>query len=325
MIITQTPLRISFVGGGTDLPDFYKNYGGAVISSAIDKYVYVIVKERFDDLIYLNWTQKEIVNNIDEIQHELIREAMRQTGVLKGVEITTLSDIPAEGSGLGSSSSITVGLLQALYLYKGITVDAEKLAQEACEIEINILGKPIGKQDQYIAAYGGVRHFSFHQNENVSIGNPNMDSELIKQLSLRLMLFYTGQTRKSTDVLKEQRQNIDDTVPILQKMRDQTYEVLISFEKGKIDFLGEALDLGWKLKKKLAGGITNPDIELMYSKAQKAGAIGGKIAGAGGGGFMLLYVPLENQQKVREVLKEYKELHFGLERDGSKVIFNIRR
>lgn len=325
MIITQTPLRISFVGGGTDLPGFYRNYGGAVISSAIDKYVFVIVKERFDDLIYLNWTQKEIVDNIDEIKHELIREAMRKTGVLKGVEITTLSDIPAEGSGLGSSSSITVGLLQALYLYKGITVDAEKLAQEACEIEINILGKPIGKQDQYIAAYGGVRHFSFHQNENVSVGKPNMDSELIKQLSFRLMLFYTGQTRKSADVLKEQRQNIDDTVPILQKMRDQTYDVLISFEKGNIDFLGEALDLGWKLKKKLAGGITNPDIELMYSKAQKAGAIGGKIAGAGGGGFMLLYVPLENQQKVREALKEYRELHIGLERDGSKVIFNIRR
>lgn len=325
MIITQTPLRISFVGGGTDLRDFYRNYGGAVISSAIDKYVYVIIKERFDDLIYLNWTQKEIVDNVDEIKHELIREAMRKTEVLKGVEITTLSDIPAEGSGLGSSSSITVGLLQALYLYNGMTVDAEKLAQDACEIEIDILGKPIGKQDQYIAAYGGMRHFSFHQNENVSISNPNMDSELIKQLSFRLMLFYTGQTRKSADILTEQKQNIDDTVPILQRMRDQAYEVLVSFTKGNIDFLGEALDLGWKYKKKLAGGISNPDIEMMYKKAQKAGAIGGKIAGAGGGGFMLLYVPLENQQKVRETLSEYKELHFGLERDGSKVIFNIRR
>lgn len=325
MIITQTPLRISFVGGGTDLRDFYRNYGGAVISSAIDKYVYVIVKERFDDLIYLNWTQKEIVDNVDEIKHELIREAMRKTEVLKGVEITTLSDIPAEGSGLGSSSSITVGLLQALYLYNGMTVDAEKLAQDACEIEIDILGKPIGKQDQYIAAYGGMRHFSFHQNENVSISNPNMDSELIKQLSFRLMLFYTGQTRKSADILTEQKQNIDDTVSILQRMRDQTYEVLVSFTKGNIDFLGGALDLGWKFKKKLAGGISNPDIEMMYKKAQKAGAIGGKIAGAGGGGFMLLYVPLENQQKVRETLREYRELHFGLERDGSKVIFNIRR
>lgn len=325
MIITQTPLRISFVGGGTDLRDFYRNYGGAVISSTIDKYVYVIVKERFDDLIYLNWTQKEIVDNVDEIKHELIREAMKKTEVLKGVEITTLSDIPAEGSGLGSSSSITVGLLQALYLYNGMTVDAEKLAQDACEIEIDILGKPIGKQDQYIAAYGGMRHFSFHQNENVSISNPNMDSELIKQLSFRLMLFYTGQTRKSADILTEQKQNIDDTVPILQRMRDQTYEVLVSFAKGDIDFLGEALDLGWKFKKKLAGGISNPDIEMMYKKAQKAGAIGGKIAGAGGGGFMLLYVPLENQQKVRETLREYRELHFGLERDGSKVIFNIRR
>ncbi len=325
MIITQTPLRISFAGGGTDLPDFYRQYGGAVISSAIDKYVFVIVQERFDDMIYLNWTKKEIVNDVNKIEHELIREAMKKTGVLRGVEIITLSDIPSEGSGLGSSSSITVGLLQALYLYQGIHVDAERLAKEACDIEINILGKPVGKQDQYIASYGGFKHFSFHQNEDVSVSYPKIPQDLLTELGLNLMLFFTGKTRKSSDVLVEQKRKITDTTSILQKMRDQSYEVLHAIEKGNINLLGEALDLGWELKKKLAGGITNPEIDAMYKKAKKAGALGGKIAGAGGGGFMLLYVPLDKQKNVHQTLADYKELTFSLERDGSKSIFNIRR
>lgn len=325
MIITQTPLRISFVGGGTDLPDFYKQYGGAVISSAINKYIFVIIKERFDEMIYLNWMKKEIVEDVSQIEHELIKEAMKKTGVLKGVEITTLSDIPSEGSGLGSSSSVTVGLLQALYLHQGIHVDAERLAREACEIEIDILKKPIGKQDQYIASYGGLKHFSFHQNGDVSVSHPNLPPEQITELGLNLMLFFTGKTRKSSDVLIEQKKKITDTAGILQKMRDQSYQVLNAFEKGEINFLGEALDLGWELKKKLAGGITGPEIDLMYRKAKQAGALGGKIAGAGGGGFMLLYVPLEKQKNVRQALSTYKEMTFNLERDGSKSIFNIRR
>src|SRR3989344_9515070 len=187
MIITQTPLRISFVGGGTDISDFYQKYGGAVISTAINKYVYVIVKERFDEMIYLNWMKKEIVSRVDDIEHELIREAMKKTGVLKGVEITTLSDIPAEGSGLGSSSSVTVGLLQALYQYRGEIVDAERLASEACQIEIEILKKPIGKQDQYIAAYGGLKHFSFHQNGQVTVSRPNISDEVINELNQKLL------------------------------------------------------------------------------------------------------------------------------------------
>ncbi|MBI2596220.1 GHMP kinase [Candidatus Daviesbacteria bacterium] len=325
MIITQTPLRISFVGGGTDLPDFYTNYGGAVISTAINKYVFVIVKERFDDKIYLNWMKKEIVESVDQIEHELIREAMKKTQVLKGVEITTLSDIPAEGSGLGSSSSITVGLLQAMYLYKGMPVDPERLAKEASEIEIDILGKPIGKQDQYIASYGGLRHFTFHQNNNVSITQPKIEQALIDKLGANLLLFFTGKTRKSSEVLTEQKQKIVDTAAILRQMRDQSYEVLSALENGNIDFLGEALDRGWELKKQLAGRISSPEIDNMYKLAKKAGALGGKIAGAGGGGFMLLYVPLEAQNNVRKALSEYREMHFGFEKDGSKSIFNIRR
>lgn len=325
MIITQAPLRISFVGGGTDLPDFYKKYTGAVISSAIDKYVFVIVKERFDDLIILNWSKKEIVKSIDQIEHELIREAMRRTEVFKGVEITTLSDIPAEGSGLGSSSSITVALLQALYLYKGVVVDTECLAKEACEIEIEKLKKPIGKQDQYIAAYGGLRHFKFGKNGEVYVTTPKIDNEVLAKLNLSLLLFFTGKTRKSVDILKKQRKNISSSAPTLKRMRNQSYKVLKAVERGKIRFLGEALDYGWKLKKKLAGGITDSGIDRMYETAKKAGAVGGKIAGAGGGGFLLLFVPLEKQNKVRQALKKFRELHFNLEKDGAKSIFNVRR
>jgi len=325
MIITQAPLRISFVGGGTDLPDFYRKYGGAVISSAIDKYVFVIVKERFDKMIYLNWMKKEIVSDIDQIEHELIRETMRKTNVRYGVEITTLSDIPAEGSGLGSSSSITVALLQALYLYQGISVEAERLAREACDIEIEILGKPIGKQDQYIAAYGGLRHFEFRKDDSVIVTTPKIDEVFLRQLDSHLMLFFTGKTRKADVILNEQKEKIENTVSILKKMKDQSYQVLDALEKGNISFLGEALDYGWELKKKLAGGITNPEIDQMYNKAKEAGAIGGKITGAGGGGFLLLFVPPEKQASVREALSAFRELTFHLGKDGSKSIFNIRR
>lgn len=325
MIITQTPLRISFAGGGSDLPEFYQQYGGAVISSAIDKYIYVIIKERFDDLIHLNWSKKETVKNVNQIEHELIRESMKKTGVLKGVEITTISDIPSEGSGLGSSSSVTVGLLQALYLYQGVIADAERLAQEACDIEINILRKPIGKQDQYIAAYGGLRHFEFKKDNTVITSAPQINSDFSYNLGVHLMLFFTGKTRKAMDILTEQRRKIVDSRKILKRMKEQSFQVLEAFNRKDMSFLGKALDEGWKLKKQLAGEISNPPIDNMYNLSKKAGAVGGKIAGAGGGGFLLLYVPLGKQDKVRKALSSYRELKFSLERDGSKSIFNIRR
>ena len=203
MIITQTPLRISFAGGGTDFPDYYRQDTGRVLSTAIDKYLFVIVKERFDNRIYVNYSQKEIVDRIDDLQHELVREAMRKTGVLDGVEITTLADIPSEGSGLGSSSSITVGLLNALYAYQGEQVPAERLAREACEIEIDILGKPIGVQDQYIAAYGGLRLFTFGSEGRVQADRVNMTDIMRRRLSNNLMLFFTNRTRRSSEILEE--------------------------------------------------------------------------------------------------------------------------
>jgi len=324
MIVVQTPLRVSFLGGGTDFEDFYSSYGGAVLSTAIDKCVFVIVKERFDDLIYVNYSRKEIVEDVDDLKHELVREAMKLTGVTKGVEITTLADIPSEGTGLGSSSSITVGLLQALYAYKGELKTAEILAQEACRIEIDILGKPIGRQDQYIAAYGNLRFFKFHNN-GVEIENASLSREEKRKLNERLLLFYTGITRKSETILAEQKSNIADRVSILREMARLAFEGKEALSKGELDEFGLLLHQGWELKKQLASGITNPLIEEMYQTARKAGALGGKVTGAGGGGFLLLYCPPERRESVRQSLKSLRELPFQFEHDGSKVIFNYRR
>ncbi|MCL6519945.1 MAG: GHMP kinase [Armatimonadetes bacterium] len=325
MIITQTPLRISFAGGGTDFADFYRLNGGCVISSAVDKYIYVIIKERFDEKIRIGYSRTEMVDSIDEIEHELVRECLRKTGITHGVEISTMADIPSEGSGLGSSSSVTVGLLNAMYAYKGEIVPAEVLAKEACEIEIDILGKPIGKQDQYIAAFGNLRFISFLPSEEVKVESINLDPEKKRRLSESLMLFFTGMTRSSSEILSEQKANIADRVDILKKMKHQAEEIRESLLNGHIDRLGEIMHQGWLYKKQLAGKISNSEIDNMYERALDAGALGGKIAGAGGGGFLLLYCPPERQNKVREALSNLRELNFNLERDGTKVIFNVRR
>jgi len=247
LIITQTPLRISFAGGGTDFAGFYLQETGRVLSTAIDKYLFVIVKERFDNKIYVNYSQKEIVDHIDDLHHELVREAMRKTGVVEGVEITTLADIPSEGSGLGSSSSLTVGLLNALYTYCGEQVPAERLAREACEIEIDILGKPIGVQDQYIAAFGGLRLLTFHSDGTVDAGRVEMADTPRRRFSNNLMLFFTNHTRQSADILEEQKAGIEDKNAVLKQMRDQALEAQTFLTEGRIDAMGALLDRGWQL------------------------------------------------------------------------------
>ena len=324
VIVVQTPLRVSFLGGGTDFEDFYSQNTGAVLTSAIDKYVFVIVKERFDDMIYVNYSQKEKVGTLDELNHEIVREAMRITGVQKGVEITTLADVPSEGCGLGSSSSVTVGLLQALYAYKGEFKTANYLAEEACRLEIKVLGKPIGKQDQYIAAHGNMRFISFNgkgpQAEKVALSNGAK-----ARFNERLMLFYTGVTRNSSTILEEQKVNIDQRREVLDQLRQLAISGREALLKGSFDDLGEMLHESWELKKQLASAVTNPRIDDMYETACKAGAMGGKIAGAGGGGFLLLYCPNGNKENVREALKDLRELPFSFEQDGSKVIFNYRK
>jgi len=325
MIITQTPLRISFAGGGTDLPAYYEQREGFVVSTAIDKYAFVIVKERFDDQIYLNTMRKEIVSNVAEIEHELVREAMRMTGLERGVEITLLSDIPSEGAGLGSSSSFTVGLLNAFYIYLGEQVTAERLACEACEIEIERLDKPIGKQDQYIAAYGGLRRFRFQANGEVEVGRLRVPPSGVREIGARLHLFYSGRTRKAETILREQQVQTGDRIKELDGIKELALELEAAVEAGEIGRLGAVLHANWELKRRLAAGISDPAIEEMYALALRSGALGGKICGAGGGGFLLTYCPPEHRDRLLEGMAGYRRMPFQLEPDGSKVIFNYRR
>lgn len=325
MIIVQTPLRVSFFGGGTDFPSYYLNEGGCVLTSAIDKYIFVTVKKRFDDLLRVGYTRTEMVESIGDIQHELIREALRMTQIDHGVEVTTMGDIPSAGTGLGSSSTVTVGVLHALYTLRGEIVPAEILARQACDIEIGILGKPIGIQDQYIAAYGGLRFFDFHTDGSVSTIKIELDTVNKRRLNENLLLFYTGRPRSAATILREQLDNIHDRRKILKRMGDMARIACQQVIAGEIDVIGDLLHESWILKKKLASGISNPEIDAAYEAAFGAGAIGGKITGAGGGGFLLLYCHHEKHEAVRTALRGLQELPFQLEPDGSKVIFNYKR
>lgn len=323
MIITQTPLRVSLAGGGTDFKDFYEQEEGFVVSIAINKYVFVIVRKRFDDRIVIGYMKKEVVNHVDEIQHELVREAMKMTGVQKGIEINIMADVPSEGTGLGSSSSLTVGLLNALYTFQGKSIPAWQLAQEACEIEIEQCNKPIGKQDQYIAAYGNLQSFKFWKNGEVEVEKIRISEDKRRELESNLLLFFSGKTRESSLVLSEQKNNICDRISELRALRAYAREVRdCLWESEDVDRIGPILNDSWQVKQQLAENISNAKIYTMYQKALAAGAIGGKICGAGGGGFLLLYVKPEKQQVVRDTMKLYQELPFAIENSGSKVILN---
>ncbi|MBP7693756.1 MAG: GHMP kinase [Anaerolineales bacterium] len=325
MIIVQAPLRISFLGGGTDFPDYYREDGGAVLSCAIDKYIFVTVKKRFDHLLRIGYTRQEMVERVADIQHELIREALYKTGITEGLEITTMGDIPSAGSGLGSSSTVTVGALHALHSYSGELITADQLAREACQIEIETLGKPIGVQDQYIAAFGGLRLFEFHRDGSVSSERLALPASQIMHLNESLLLFFTGITRKADNILGEQKRNIQDRRAILGEMQAMARQARDELLTGRLESLGAMLHHGWELKKKLASQISNDGIDDLYSAARQAGAVGGKITGAGGGGFLLFVCPPERRAAVRAALRHLQELPFQLEQDGSKVIFNYRR
>jgi D-glycero-alpha-D-manno-heptose-7-phosphate kinase len=325
MIITQTPLRISFFGGGTDFREFFQKEEGCVLSSAIDRYIFVIIKRRFDAKIRVGYTKTELVDHIDELQHELVRECLRKTGIRKGVEISTMADIPSAGSGMGSSSTVTVGLLNAMYQYLGEAKDAETLAREACEIEIDILGKPIGIQDQYIAAYGGQRFLTFSRHRGVTVESIGLDENRSRRLNQNLMLFFTNVTRKAESVLTEQVARMNGQWEVLRAMKKLAAPARNCLELGEFDEFGRLLHQGWELKKTLASRISNGLIDDIYGAARKAGSLGGKITGAGGGGFLLLYCPRERQDAVRSALSRLRELPFHLEPDGTKAIFNYRR
>lgn len=324
MLITRTPLRISLAGGATDFPKFYAQDPGCVVSFALQQAIYVILRHRFDEKICVSWSEKELVDTVDELHHELVREALKRTGVTSDIEVVTLSDIPSAGSGLGSSSSLTVGLLNALYHWQGRQVPAEQLARDACAIELDVLGKPIGKQDQYIAAYGGLRCFRFRSNGLVDNESIPLPTSFRSELENQLLLFYTGKTRLATAILEEQRDRIEETRPQLVAMRNIAESLAASFQRGSIYRLHRALYESWELKRQLSSGISDPGIDELVGRALNAGALGAKIAGAGGGGHLLINVLPEHQPEVRSALKGLRELPLRIDPYGTRLYFDGR-
>jgi len=323
MIISRTPLRVSLAGGGSDLEEYYKTGYGAVVSTAIDKYIYITVNKKFDDLIRVSYSSTEMVASVAQIKHNIIRESLKLAGIDKKIDVVYMGDIPlgSAGIGLGSSSALTVGALNALYAFKGSHASAEQLASDACKIEIDVLKHPIGKQDQYVAAYGGFSYIQFNKDGTVYVDPIICKAETKSLLHSKLMLFYTGLARVSSDILSEQRDKTSLNLGYLDKMVALAKELKEQLVRNKIDEVGNILQEGWVLKKKLASGISNPQIDEYYDRARKAGASGGKILGAGAGGFLLLYCGEKYQNKVREALRDLKESPFKLEPQGSKIIY----
>jgi len=326
MIISKTPLRMSFFGGGTDFKDYYENsrYGyGTVISAALNMYVYIMVCRRFDNSIRVCYTKNEFVSSVDEIEHNIIREALKLTGIKRGIDIVYSADIPlsSAGVGLASSSALAVGVLNALYAYQGVCASPEQLARMACKIEIDRLKNPIGIQDQYTVAYGGFKQYKFWADGNVSATPVICSKETVRILKKNMLLYYTGLTRVSSDILFEQKATIDDKMETLDEMACMVERARNFLQAGNCDGWGVMLDHTWNLKKRMASRITNSRIEEMYNCAKSAGASGGKILGAGGGGFLLLYVPPEKQEDVQKAMVGYKKVDFEFEPEGSRIIF----
>ena len=326
MIISKTPLRASFFGGGSDFKDYFEKSTlgyGQVLSAALDMHVYITVNKKFDDKIRVVYNGNELVDNVDELKHNIIREALKLTGLTKGIEVIYMADIPLStaGIGLASSSALAVGVLNALHAYKGEFVTQEVLAKEACQIEIDLLGQRIGIQDQYAVSYGGFKRYRFLNDGTVNITPLIIDGKTRNLLYNNIMLFFTGNTRDSRKILSEQSDNIENKRKLLDDLVltvDKVYEEL---NKNNIDIVGSELNRTWQIKKSLSSGISNEFIDNMYNAAISAGAIGGKILGAGGGGFMLLYVKDDNKAKVREALKDYREVPFKVDSEGSRIIF----
>ena len=321
MIISRTPFRISFAGGGSDLPTFYEKHGGCVLSTGIDKYMYISIHPSFDlHEIALKYSQTEIVKSLDDIKHPYFSALLKKFD-LNGVEITSTADVPA-GTGLGSSSSFTVGVLQVLYAYAGKYVSKERLAEEACELEINDLAKPIGKQDQYAAAFGGLNFYSFNRDGSVYVDPVIMEHERNKELQNNLIMLYVGGVHSASEILKEQGKNVTsgDRKSNQIQMCELANELREELTNGNIDAMGEILDKGWQLKRSLSSGITNPESDSYYNKAMNNGAIGGKLLGAGGCGFLLFYVKKKDRQRLKEAM-DLPELPISFDGQGSTIIY----
>lgn len=323
MIISQTPLRMSFVGGGSDLPAFYREHGGAVLSTAIDKYVYVSINRKFDGGIRIAYSKTEEVQTLEEIEHELVRAAFTMQGLRGGVEITTTADIPSRGTGLGSSSTFTVGLLNVLNAYHGRHVSADELARRSCEIEIDHCGQPIGKQDQYAAAFGGLNLIEFHPDDSVSVTPVIMRRDLRTLLEERIIVFYTGITRSASAILANQSAETSSDArkqATLKRMVELTHMLRDELSQGNIDGFGHILDENWALKKSLTAGISSSEIDDWYERASGAGALGGKLLGAGQGGFMMFYAPKERHEDIANAVG-LRQVRLGFEPLGSRILF----
>jgi len=332
MIISRSPVRITLGGGGTDLRSYYSKYGGALIAAAIDKYTFVTAHPRFPDDIRLKYSKIEQVDEVNEIQHNIFREALKLLDIDKGIELTSLADVPGR-SGLGTSGSFTVSLLNALHSYKREFISQRQLAEEACKIEIEILKEPIGKQDQYMSAFGGLTHLKFAKDGTVTVEPVKMKEESRDELENNIMIFYTGITRYASEILKEQNEKSkkDDksTLDTLHEIKRIGLYTKKALEKGDVDRLGEYLDVHWMTKKQLSKSISNKFIDDCYTLAKKNGALGGKIMGAGGGGFFMFYHNGSNKEKTeftRILAKNnLKKIRFHFDFEGAKVLLNMKR
>lgn len=321
MIISRTPLRVSFVGGGTDLPDFVNQHGGAVVSTAIDKWIHVAVAPRFENDVRVSYSQTEIVDTARDVKHELVREALKVTGIPQGLDIVTLADVPSRGTGLGSSSAVMVGLLTALYAYQGIYRSPTELAEEAARTEIDVLGKPIGKQDHYAAAVGGFNLIEFLPGGAVRVEPIVAPPGTLEELHRSLLLFYTGRQRAAADVLAGQKTAIMDgsATESLLAIKSLAYDMRDVLGAGDPAAVGDLLHRNWELKRALAPGITDGTVDGWYQAARDAGATGGKLLGAGAGGFLLLSAPADRQSTVRSALADLREVPFLFAARGTQI------
>lgn len=330
MIVSRAPVRFSLGGGGTDLPTYSREHGGFVVAAAVDKFLFVCVARRFYSNIRLAYSETEIVDTVDAVKHRIFRETMRLTGISRGVELHSLADVPSN-SGLGSSSSFTVALLNGLHAFKREFVSAEQLAREACQIEIDVLKEPIGKQDQYIAAYGGISAMTFNCDGSVDIERLPLRDDVVDELESNLLIYYTGVERAASAVLKEQAKTIvenrDAAVQRMHRIKELGRETKRILLAGSVDTYGEMLHEHWTHKRKLAASMTDSSLDEHYEAARKAGALGGKLMGAGGGGFFMFYVRAPDRRRVQEALatRGLRPLRFRFDFDGARIVANFHR
>jgi D-glycero-alpha-D-manno-heptose-7-phosphate kinase len=323
MIVSKTPLRMSFVGGGSDLPAFYREETGAVLSTSIDKYMYFALNKKFDGRLRISYTRTEDVETPQQVQHPLVREALSVTGIEGGIEIASMADIPSKGSGLGSSSAYTVGLLNALFAYKNQYASKETLARLACEIEIERCGEPIGKQDQYAAAYGGLNLIRFHPDESVSVDPVVCQPQILAELEASILLFFSGRTRSASAVLANQSQGLRtaDRRKLMRRMVELAFDLKQELESGRLSNFGDILDENWRLKTQVSPGVSDPQIDGWYATGRESGALGGKLLGAGNGGFLMFFAPPERHVQITKALSDLTRVKFGFDRTGAQIVF----